>query len=90
MDVHGWNLWGFNLGYHYGENTARIALTVGFGVLGVVTCGSLAGSMLPFLLRRLGFDPASASAPLVATLVDITGILIYFSVAASLLAAALA
>ncbi len=43
--------------------------------------GTLAGSMLPFLLRRLGFDPASASAPFVATLVDVTGLVIYFSVA---------
>lgn len=90
MAVHGWHIGGFALGYEYGANTTRIALTIGFGVLGVVTFGSIAGSMLPFLLRRLGFDPASASAPLVATLVDITGILIYFSVAASLLAAALA
>jgi len=90
MAVNGWSVAGFQLGYEYGANTARIAFTVGFGVLGVVTFGSLAGSMLPFLLRRLGFDPASASAPLVATLVDITGILLYFSVAATLLSAALA
>ena len=46
---------------------------------GVVTFGSLAGSMLPFLLKRLGFDPASASAPFVATLVDVTGLVIYFT-----------
>jgi magnesium transporter len=59
----------------------RIAFTVGFAVLGVTTFGSLTGSMLPFLLRRLGLDPASASAPFVATLVDVTGLLIYFSVA---------
>jgi len=63
---------------------------VGLAVLGVVTFGSLAGSMLPFLLRRFGFDPASASAPFVATLVDVAGIVIYFSVAATLLGAALA
>jgi magnesium transporter len=50
-----------------------------------VTIGSLAGSMLPFALRRLGLDPASASAPFVATLVDVAGVLIYFSVAAVLL-----
>jgi magnesium transporter len=49
--------------------------------VGIVTFGSLAGSMLPFLLRRVGFDPASASAPLVATLVDVTGLSIYFGVA---------
>ena len=49
--------------------------------MGVVMFGSLAGSMLPFILRRVGFDPASASAPFVATLVDVTGLVIYFSVA---------
>jgi Mg/Co/Ni transporter MgtE len=54
-------------------------------LLGVVTFGSLAGSMLPFLLKRIGFDPASASAPFVATLVDVTGLIIYFSVALLLL-----
>ena len=47
----------------------------------IVLWGSVAGSMLPFVLRRLGFDPASASAPFVATLVDVTGLVIYFSVA---------
>ncbi|MCA8930738.1 MAG: magnesium transporter, partial [Alphaproteobacteria bacterium] len=50
-------------------------------LIGVVTFGSVAGSMLPFLLQRVGFDPASASAPFVATLVDVTGLMIYFSVA---------
>ena len=58
-----------------------MALTVGISLVGVVTFGSLTGSMLPFVLRRLGFDPASASAPFVATLVDVTGLIIYFSVA---------
>jgi magnesium transporter len=58
-----------------------VAITVGLALVGVVTFGSMAGSMLPFLLRRLGFDPASASAPFVATLVDVTGLIIYFSVA---------
>ena len=58
-----------------------VALTVGFSLVGVVTFGSLTGSMLPFVLRRLGFDPASASAPFVATLVDVTGLVIYFTVA---------
>ena len=58
-----------------------IALTVGFSLVGVVLWGTLAGSMLPFLLRRLGFDPASASAPFVATLVDVTGLIIYFTTA---------
>lgn len=63
----------------------RVASTIGFSVVGVVTFGSLAGSMLPFLLRRLRLDPASASAPFVATLVDVTGLLIYFSIAVAIL-----
>ena len=71
----------FGIGEGYGEHYMRIALTVGIALLGVVTFGSLAGSMLPFLLRRIGFDPASASAPFVATLVDVTGLSIYFWVA---------
>jgi magnesium transporter len=71
--------------YDYGEHDRLIALTVGLALLGVVTFGSLTGSMLPFVLKRLGFDPASASAPFVATLVDVTGIVIYFTVAAVIL-----
>ncbi len=67
--------------FDYNPHWQLIALTVGFSLVGIVTFGSLAGSMLPFLLRRLGFDPASASAPFVATLVDVTGLVIYFSVA---------
>ena len=63
----------------------RLAFTIGGALLGVVTFGSLAGSMLPFLLRRLGLDPASASAPFVATLVDVTGLMIYFGIALLLL-----
>jgi magnesium transporter len=66
----------------YGEHYMLIAFTVSASVIGVVTFGTIAGSMLPFILRRLGFDPATASAPFVATLVDVTGIVIYFSVAA--------
>jgi magnesium transporter len=62
-----------------------VALTVSLALIGVVTFGSLTGSMLPFVLRRLGFDPASASAPFVATLVDVTGLVIYFTVALLLL-----
>jgi magnesium transporter len=67
--------------YNYGSHYVLVALTVGIALIGVVTFGSLAGSMLPFLLRRLRFDPASASAPFVATLVDVTGLIIYFTVA---------
>jgi len=69
----------------YGPHHVLIGLTVSAAVLGVVTFGSLAGSMLPFLMRRIGFDPASASAPFVATLVDVTGLLIYFTTALMLL-----
>jgi magnesium transporter len=67
--------------YDYGTHHALVAITVASALVGVVTFGSLAGSMLPFVLRRLNFDPASASAPFVATLVDVTGLIIYFSVA---------
>ena len=71
--------------YDYGRHYPLVAATIAMTLLGVVTFGSLAGSMLPFVLRRLGFDPASASAPFVATLVDVTGLLIYFSVALAML-----
>jgi len=71
--------------YDYGPHHNILAVTVGVALIGIVTFGSLAGSMLPFLLRRLGFDPASASAPFVATLVDVTGLSIYFYVALFLL-----
>lgn len=65
----------------YGQHYLLIALTIAFSLLGVVTFGTLAGSMLPFILRKCGLDPASASAPFVATLVDVTGLVIYFTVA---------
>jgi len=67
--------------FDYGVHYHLVALTVGFALIGIVCFGSLAGSMLPFVLKRVGFDPASASAPFVATLVDVTGLVIYFSVA---------
>jgi magnesium transporter len=70
--------------YDYGKNGVpymQVAATIFCALIGIVTFGSLAGSMLPFILRRLGFDPASASAPFVATLVDVTGLVIYFTVA---------
>jgi magnesium transporter len=69
----------------YGEHYGIIALTIGCSLIGVVMFGTLAGSMLPFILRRCGLDPASASAPFVATLVDVTGLIIYFSVASVVL-----
>ncbi len=71
--------------YDYGEHWVLVAFTVGAALIGVVTFGSLSGSMLPFILQRFGFDPASASAPFVATLVDVTGLVIYFSAATLLL-----
>jgi magnesium transporter len=70
-----------NLGIVNYQHPNLLALTIGVALVGVVTFGSLAGSMLPFILQRLGFDPASASAPFVATLVDVTGLSIYFYVA---------
>jgi magnesium transporter len=75
--------------YDYGEHWILIAATVGVTLVGIVAFGSLVGAMLPFLLRATGLDPASASAPLVATLVDVTGIVIYFSIAALFLTGAL-
>jgi magnesium transporter len=69
----------------YGDHAVLVAFTVAASLVGVVTFGTLAGSMLPFVLRSLGFDPASASAPFVATLVDVTGLVIYFTVASVIL-----
>ena len=69
----------------FGEHFFLIGLTVAVSLVWIVVWGSIAGSMLPFVLRRLGFDPASASAPFVATLVDVTGLVIYFSVATAIL-----
>lgn len=65
----------------YGPHWPLVALTIGTALVGVVLWGTLAGSMLPFILRKLGADPATSSAPFVATLVDVTGLIIYFSVA---------
>ncbi len=65
----------------YGANYAYVAASVAISLVGVVTWGTVMGSMLPFVIRRFGFDPASASAPFVATLVDVSGLIIYFSVA---------
>ena len=56
-------------------------MTIGISLVGIVLWGTLSGSMLPLLLRRVGLDPATSSAPFVATLVDVTGLIIYFSVA---------
>jgi magnesium transporter len=69
----------------YGEHWVLVAVTVGLSLVGIVLWGTLSGSMLPFLLKRLGLDPATSSAPFVATLVDVTGLVIYFSVASLVL-----
>jgi magnesium transporter len=73
----------------YGEHYLRVAVTVAVSLVGCVAVGTFAGSMLPFLLRRLGLDPASASAPFVATLVDVTGVIIYFGIGSVVLAGAI-
>lgn len=65
----------------YGEHYLFLTLTVSLSLVGVVLWGALAGSLLPFVLRLCGLDPASASAPFVATFVDVTGLIIYFSIA---------
>ena len=65
----------------YGPHWVLLAITVWLSLIGVVLWGSLIGSMLPLLLKRLGADPASSSAPFVATLVDVTGLIIFFNVA---------
>jgi magnesium transporter len=65
----------------YGPHSVLIGITVGTSLVGIVLWGTIVGSLLPFILRRLGFDPATSSAPFVATLVDVTGLVIYFSVA---------
>ncbi|GLU28451.1 magnesium transporter [Brucella sp. NBRC 12950] len=75
--------------YDYGEHWILVGATVGMALVCIVTFGSVTGSMLPFILKRLGFDPASASAPFVATLVDVTGLVIYFSVALVILSGTL-
>lgn len=69
----------------YGEHWLLVALTVGISLVGVVLWGTVSGSMLPFIMKRLGADPATSSAPFVATLVDVTGLVIYFTVAALIL-----
>jgi magnesium transporter len=74
-------LWQYLHIFDYGKYHWLVALTVGAALVGVVLWGTLSGAMLPFLLRRCGLDPATSSAPFVATLVDVTGLIIYFNVA---------
>jgi magnesium transporter len=77
-----WQQAGF---YNYGEYWIWVGLSVSIALVFIVLWGTLTGSMIPFILKRIGLDPATASAPFVATLVDVTGLIIYFSVAAMLL-----
>lgn len=77
-----WQLLGL---YDYGEHYLLIGFTIWASLIGIVCFGSSIGSMLPFMLQRCGLDPASASAPLVATLVDVLGLIIYFTIAAWIL-----
>jgi magnesium transporter len=74
-------LWHFIRPEVYGEHWMPLGITVGLTLLGVVLWGTLCGSMLPMILKRFGADPAVSSAPFVATLVDVTGLIIYFSIA---------
>jgi magnesium transporter len=76
-------------GNPYGEYHVRIGITFGIAVLGVVLWGTIAGSMLPLILKRIGVDPATSSAPFVATLVDVTGLIIYFWAAVAILSGTL-
>ncbi len=69
----------------YGEHWILVGLTVGLSLVGIVLWGSISGAMLPFILKRVGLDPATSSAPFVATLVDVTGLIIYFTVASIIL-----
>jgi magnesium transporter len=82
-------LW-YHFGWHdYGGHPYRMGAAVWLSLAGVVTFGSAAGSMLPLVLDRVGLDPASASAPFVATLVDVTGLVMYFSIAIAVLSGTL-
>ncbi|MBP8610966.1 MAG: magnesium transporter, partial [Ferruginibacter sp.] len=71
--------------YNYGTHWLLVAFTILFSILGIVLWGCMIGSMLPIILKRFKMDPAASSAPFVATLVDVTGLVIYFSVAYLLL-----
>lgn len=75
--------------FDYTEHWALVGLTIFLSLIGIVMWGTLSGSMIPFILRRFGLDPATSSAPFVATLVDVTGIVIYFSIAAAILSGTL-
>jgi magnesium transporter len=71
--------------FNYSEHYILVASTVFFSLIGIVIWGTLSGSMIPIVLKKAGIDPAASSAPFVATLVDVTGLVIYFSIAAVIL-----
>jgi magnesium transporter len=79
------SLWESLHWYEYGEHWVLIATTIFFSLIGVVLWGTLSGSMIPIVLKRFKIDPATSSAPFVATLVDVTGLVIYFTIAALIL-----
>lgn len=74
-------IWHFIFPDLYGDAWELVGMTVSFALVGIVLWGSVIGSMLPFILKRLGQDPATSSAPFVATIVDVTGLIIYLSIA---------
>jgi magnesium transporter len=76
-----WHFFSDAFGIYY----LSIAFTIGLSLIGVVLWGTLVGSMLPLILKKLGADPAASSTPFVATLVDVTGLIIYFSMAFAIL-----
>jgi magnesium transporter len=71
--------------YNYGPHWTLVAITIFFSLIGIVTWGTLSGSMVPIVLKKFKLDPATSSAPFVATLVDVTGLVIYFTIAAVIL-----
>jgi magnesium transporter len=71
--------------YEYGSHWLLVAITIFFSLIGIVMWGTLSGAMIPIVLKRFKIDPAASSAPFVATLVDVTGLVIYFSIAAIIL-----
>ncbi|MBC7427344.1 MAG: magnesium transporter [Bacteriovorax sp.] len=79
------SIWQYFHWFNYGPHWFLIALTIFFSLIGIVMWGTLSGSMIPILLKKLKLDPATSSAPLVATIVDVTGLIIYFTIAAIIL-----
>lgn len=83
------SVWYYLGWYDYSEYWYLIALTIFLSLIGIVLWGTLSGSMIPMLLKKINLDPATSSAPFVATLVDVTGLIIYFTIAAFILSGTL-